>query len=284
MLVPILAYYIVFHYAPILGAVIAFKKFSPRLGIFGSPWAGFRYFQDFFNSMYFTRVLRNTVLISTYEIIFGFPMPIILALLINEVKNRAFKRTIQTISYLPYFISVVVVCGLIKDYFASDGVINNLMSGLGMQPVNFLNQSEWFRPILVGSNIWQHFGWNSIIYLSALTAIDPQTYEAALMDGANRWKQTLYITIPGILPVAVTLLILRIGNIMSVGFEKIILLYNPMTYETGEVISTFVYKKGLLEMNYSYSAAVGLINAAVNCMLLVLANRMSRRINNTTIW
>jgi putative aldouronate transport system permease protein len=234
--------------------------------------------------MFFTRTLRNTLLISIYDIVFGFPIPIILALLLNEIRTTFFKRFIQTVSYLPHFISIVVVCGLIRDFFALDGIVNVLLGYFGMTPANFLNDPRAFRPIFVGSNIWQSFGWNSIVYLAALTSIDPQLYEAATIDGAGRWKQTLFITIPGILPTAVTLFILRIGNVMSVGFEKIILLYNPMTYETAEVISTFVYKKGLLEMNYSYSTAVGLFNAGVNCLLLILANRISLKINDVSLW
>lgn len=284
MLIPVLSYYAVFHYTPMVGVIIAFKDFSARFGIFGSPWAGLRHFESFFNSIYFTRVVRNTVLISVYDILFGFPAPIIFALLINELKGKIFKRTIQTVSYLPHFISIVVVCGLIRDFFSTTGIVNSVLGGFGFPIVQYLNQANWFRPIYIGSNVWQSFGWNSIIFLAALTSINPQLYEASRIDGAGRWKQTLFITIPGILPVVVTLLILRIGNVMSVGFEKIILLYNPMTYETAEVISTFVYKKGILEMNYSYGAAVGLFNAVINCMLLIFANYLSRRINETSIW
>lgn len=284
MLIPVLSYYAVFHYTPMVGVIIAFKDFSARFGIFGSPWAGLRHFESFFNSIYFTRVVRNTVLISVYDILFGFPAPIIFALLINELKGKIFKRTIQTVSYLPHFISIVVVCGLIRDFFSTTGNVNSVLGGFGFPIVQYLNQANWFRPIYIGSNVWQSFGWNSIIFLAALTSINPQLYEASRIDGAGRWKQTLFITIPGILPVVVTLLILRIGNVMSVGFEKIILLYNPMTYETAEVISTFVYKKGILEMNYSYGAAVGLFNAVINCMLLIFANYLSRRINETSIW
>ena len=284
MLVPVLLFYLLFHYAPMLGAVIAFKDFSPALGIFESPWAGFRHFETFFSSIYFERTLRNTLLISFFEIIFGFPAPIILALLLNEVKGSIFKRTVQTVSYLPHFISIVVVCGLIRDFFSLSGVVNSVLENFGIEATNFLNEPGMFRPIFVGSNIWQSFGWNSIIYLAALTSIDPQLYEAAKIDGAGRWRQTCSVTLPGIMPTTMTLLILRIGSVMSVGFEKIILLYNPMTYETAEVISTFVYKKGLLEMSYSYATAVGLFNALINCVLLVLANQLSKKVNDTGIW
>jgi putative aldouronate transport system permease protein len=284
MVLPVVAYYLIFNYAPIAGAVIAFKDFSPKLGIFGSHWVGFKYFISFFKSIYFTRVVSNTLIISFFDILFGFPLPIILALLINEVGNKTFKRSIQTISYLPHFISVVVVCGLIQDFFSTDGVVNSLFAVINIKATQFLSDPSWFRPIFVGSNVWQSFGWNSIIYLAALTSINPQLYEAARIDGASRWRQTLHITLPGILPITMTLLILRIGNIMSVGFEKIILLYNPMTYETADVISTFVYRKGILEMNFSFSTAVGLFNAAINCLLLVTANRLSRKVNDTAIW
>jgi putative aldouronate transport system permease protein len=284
MFIPVLAFYVIFHYVPLFGSVIAFKDYSPRLGIWQSKWAGFKYFKAFFDSVYFSRTLRNTLLISFYDMVFGFPVPIILALLLNEVRLTPVKRIVQTISYLPHFISIVIVCGLIRDFFSLEGIVNTVTGYFDITPSNFLNNPGAFRPIFVGSNIWQSFGWNSIIYLAALTSIDPQLYEAATIDGAGHWKQTLFITIPGILPTAVTLLILRIGNVMSVGFEKIILLYNPMTYETAEVISTFVYKKGLLEMNYSYSTAVGLFNAAINCFMLVMANKLSRKINDTSIW
>lgn len=284
MIIPVVAFYLIFHYAPLGGAVIAFKNFSPKLGIWGSEWAGLKHFTDFFSNFYFERTLVNTLVISFMDLVFGFPAPIILALMLNEVRSRRFKKTVQTISYLPHFISVVVICGLLRDFFSINGLVNNIIQAFGGTPSQFLNEPGAFKPIFVGSNVWQSFGWGSIIYLASLTSIDPQLYEAAKIDGAGRWKQTLNITIPGILPTMITLLILRIGSIMSVGFEKIILLYNPLTYEAAEVISTYVYKKGLIDMNYSFSTAVGLFNSTINCALLILANFVSRKVNETSIW
>lgn len=284
MAIPMLVYYILFHYQPMYGAIIAFKNFSPGGGIMGSPWAGFTHFESFFSSVYFWRVLRNTVLINFYNLIFGFPAPIILALLLNEIRNNIFKRTVQTVSYLPHFISIMVVCGMIIDFTSSDGIINDIMAMFGGERSTLLLKPELFRPIYVSTNIWQEVGWGSIIYLAALTSIDPQLYEAAIIDGAGKWKQTWNITIPGIMPTIVILLILRIGQMMNVGFEKIILLYNPNTYETADVISSFVYRKGLLEFNYSYSAAVGLFNSIINFTLIVTANWISRKLNETSLW
>jgi len=284
MIIPVVAFYILFHYVPLGGAIIAFKNFSPKLGIWGSEWAGLKHFTDFFSSFYFERTLVNTLVISFMDLLFGFPAPIILALMLNEVRSRHFKKAVQTISYLPHFISVVVICGLLRDFFSINGLVNSIIQAFGGTPSQFLNEPGAFKPIFVGSNVWQSFGWGSIIYLASLTSIDPQLYEAATIDGAGRWKQTLNITVPGILPTMITLLILRIGSVMSVGFEKIILLYNPLTYEAAEVISTYVYKKGLIDMNYSFSTAVGLFNSIINCALLIIANFVSRKVNGTSIW
>lgn len=284
MALPVVAYYIIFHYAPMYGAIIAFKEFNPALGIMGSPWVGFKHFKSFFEGVYFWRLVRNTLLISVYSLIWGFPAPIILALLLNEVKNKYFKRTVQTVSYLPHFISLVVVCGIIKDFTSTDGVINDIIEFLGGERTNFLMIPEWFRPIYVGSGIWQGVGWGSIIYLAAITNIDPQLYEAATIDGASRWKQTWHITLPGIVPTIVILLILRLGGLMSVGFEKIILLYNSATMETADVISSYVYRRGLLDFDYSFSAAVGLFNSVINLILITSANRLSRKVSETSLW
>ncbi|TBL76657.1 ABC transporter permease [Paenibacillus thalictri] len=283
MLVPVVMYYIVIHYFPIYGLVIAFKDFTPFKGIGNSAWVGMKHFEAFFNSYYFGRLLRNTVLISFYDLIFGFPAPIILALILNEVKRQAFKRFVQTVSYLPHFISIVVVAGMIIDFSARDGVINQVLAWFGSTPVSFLQNQDWFRTIFVGSNIWQGIGWGSIIYLAALSAISPELYEASRVDGANRWSQMLHITIPGIMPTIIIMLILRVGHMMDVGYEKVILLYNPSIYETADVISSFIYRKGLLEMSYSYSAAVGLFNSVINFALLLSVNRMARK-TGTSLW
>ncbi|HBG77103.1 ABC transporter permease subunit [Eubacteriales bacterium mix99] len=285
MALPVLAYYLLFHYGPMYGAVIAFKNFDVSKGIWGSPWVGFQYFREFFQSYYFSRLLRNTFLLSFYQLLWGFPAPILFALLLNEIRNHAFKRTIQTAAYLPHFISTVVVCGLIHDFFARDGVITSLYTLFGGEATSFLSQPQYFRGIYVGTGIWQETGWGAIIYLSALSSIDTQQYEAAIIDGAGRLKQLLHVTLPGIMPTIIIMLILRIGQVMSVGFEKIILLYNPNTYETADVISSFVYRKGLGEsFQFSYTSAVGLFNSLINFALLISANWFSKKVSDTSLW
>lgn len=284
MAVPIIAYYIIFCYVPMYGVTIAFKDFSIKAGILGSKWVGFKYFRDFFNSYYFLRLIRNTLLINIYDLLWSFPAPIIFALLLNEIRSNLLKRTVQTITYLPHFISMVVICGIILDFTSTKGVINVLLGYLGIEPSNLMARPEFFRTVYIGSGIWQGIGWGSIIYLSALSGIDPQLYEAATIDGANRWKQVWHVTLPGIAPTIIILLILRLGSMMSVGFEKIFLLYNPMTYETADVISTFVYRKGLIDFDYSYSTAVGLFNSVINFALLVIANKLSKKYSETSLW
>jgi putative aldouronate transport system permease protein len=284
MLLPVVAYFIIFHYIPLFGAQIAFRDFSPQKGLFNSPWAGFRHFKDFFGSYYFTRLVRNTVLINIYDIIFGFPAPIILALLLNEIRVNFFKRIVQTVTYLPHFISVIVICGMIKDFFSRQGVINSLLGNFGIQSIAFMTEPGWFRPLFVGSNIWTQIGWGSIIYLAALTNIDQELYEAATIDGARRFKQLIHITLPCIVPTIVVMFILRIGRIMTVGFEKVLLLYNENTYETADVISSFVYRKGILEMSYSYSTAVSLFNSAINFTMLVIFNKICKKISENSLW
>jgi len=277
-------YYIIFKYVPMYGAIIAFKNYLPSKGIWGSPWVGFKHFEDFFGSHYFWRVLRNTLLINLYELFFAFPAPIILALMLNEVRRAFFKRMVQTITYLPHFVSMVVICGMLVDFSQKAGLLSTILTWFGAERQNLLLNPDLFRTIFVGSGIWQGIGWGSIIYLAALTSIDTQLYDAATVDGAGRWKQMLHVTIPGIMPTIVILLILQIGGMMNVGFEKIILLYNSQTYETADVISSFVYRRGILEANYSYSTAVGLFNSAINFLLLIIANRISRKVNETSLW
>lgn len=284
MVFPVIVYFIIFSYWPMYGVIIAFKDYSPGKGILGSEWIGLKNFVDFFNSYYVGRLIRNTLLINIYDLFWGFPAPIILALLINEVNNKLFKRTIQTISYLPHFISLVVVCGIIIDFTASDGLITTILSQFGVKPTNLLMRPELFRTIYISSGIWQGVGWGSIIYLAALSGINPNLYEAATIDGAGRWKQTIHITLPGIAPTIIILFILRLGSMMSVGYEKIILLYNSTTYETADVISSFVYRKGLLESDYSYSTAVGLFNSVINFVLIIIANTISRKVSETSLW
>nr|WP_246239666.1 MULTISPECIES: ABC transporter permease subunit [Paenibacillus] len=285
MILPVLAYYVLFHYAPMYGALIAFKNYSPMKGIMDSPWVGLAHFESFFSSYYFWRIFKNTILISLYSLLFEFPMPILLALLLNEVKNKTFKKTAQSITYMPYFISMIVICGMIKDFTNSGGFINTFfVSVMGTDGQAMLQKPELFRSLYVISDIWQRIGWESIIYMAALTGIDQEQYEAARIDGASRMQQIWNITLPGILPVIVIMFILRSGNLLNVGFEKIILLYNPVVYETADVISSFVYRKGLLEFNWSYSSAVGLFNSVLNLILLIAANRFSKRMTDNSLW
>ena len=282
MLLPVVLYYLIFHYGPMYGAVIAFQDFNPVRGVVGSPWVGLQNFQDFFSSVYFARLIVNTLAINVLDLVFGFPAPIILALLINELRWNPFKRLVQTVTYLPHFISVIVVVGMLFDFLARDGVVNQLLAS--PDPIAFMQSPDWFRQLFVGSGIWQHVGWGSIVYLAAIATIDPQLYDAAKVDGADRFRQIWHITIPGILPTIVILLILRMGSMMAVGYEKIILMYNPLTYETADVISTYVFRRGILQADFSFSAAVGLFNSVINFGLLLAANRISRRLTEHSLW
>lgn len=284
MALPMIVYYIMFRFAPMYGVIISFKDFSPGKGIIQSPWVGLKHFETFFSDIYFGRIIKNTLAISLQGLVFGFPAPIILALLMNELRSERFKRCVQTTSYLPHFISLVVVCGMIVDFTASDGVINDLIVALGGERSTLLLKSNLFRPIYIISDIWQGIGWGSIIYLAALTGIDQQLYEAATIDGAKRFAKMWHIALPGISPTIIILFILRIGSIMDVGYEKILLLYNANIYETADVISTYVYRKGLLNFQYSFSTAVGLFNSVISFMLVFLANWLSKTLNETSLW
>jgi putative aldouronate transport system permease protein len=284
MAVPVILFYIVFCYVPMGGMLISFQDYSPVRGIFHSKWIGFQNFIDFFSSYQFPRLLGNTLLLSFYLIIFSFPAPLILALLINELGGKAFKKTVQTISYLPHFISLVVICGIVVDFTSSEGVINQILGVFGVTPVSFLMRPERFRPLFVVSDIWQHVGWGSIIYLAALSGIDQGLYEAAIIDGAGRFHQMISITIPCLLPTITVLFIMRIGNIMSVGYEKVILLYNPTIYSTADIISTYIYRRGLLETNYGISTAVGTFNSIINFIFVWLANRLSGWLSENSLW
>ena len=282
-LIPFL-YYVLFHYLPMYGAIIAFKEYKPNLGIVGSRWVGAKHFINFFTSPSFSEVLVNTVRISATTIIFSFPAPIILALLMNELKSVTFARIVQNITYMPHFISLVVVCGLIRKFTMDTGFIGQLVGVFTGSAQSLLNYPKYFVPVYVISGIWQEIGWGSIVYLAALAGVDEQLYEAALIDGANRWKQTIHITIPSILPTIVIMLILKLGTILNVGFEKIILLYNSSTMPVADVISTYVYRKGLIELSWSFSAAVGLFNSVVNFVFIMLTNFISRKLNGYGLW
>lgn len=284
MILPALAFYTLFCYKPMYGAIIAFKDYSPRVGIWGSEWVGFKHFVDFFTGPYFSRTLFNTLWISVCTLLVSFPAPIILAVMINELRSKAYSRVVQTASYLPHFISLVVICSLIKEFTAQGGIITELLTHIGFPDTSMLNEPKYFVPIYVISETWQVIGWDSIIYLAALAGIDPQLYEVARIDGAGKWKQMWNVTLPGIQPTVIIMLILRLGNILNVGFEKIILLYNPLIYKSSDVISTYVYRLGFESQDWSYSTAVGLFNSVVNFIVIILANFISRKFSETSLW
>ncbi|SHN62761.1 putative aldouronate transport system permease protein [Paenibacillus sp. ov031] len=283
LILPII-YLIIFKYGPMLGNVIAFRRFVPGGSIFGETWVGFRYFQMFIQDPTFWKVFGNTLMLGGLALLFTFPVPIIFALLLNEVKSKRFKKFVQTASYLPHFLSIVIVAGMILQLTAVNGSINGMVSFFTGDSIPFMQRAEWFRTIYITSEVWQGMGWGAILYLAALTTIDDSLYEAARIDGANRWKQTLHITIPGILPTIVTLLILNMGNFLAVGFEKILLLYNPLIYETSDVISTYLYRVGLQSSNFSYATAIGLFESIIGLILVFSVNAISRRLTQRSLW
>jgi len=285
LILPCVAFYILFAYMPMYGAVIAFKDFQLGDTIGSAPWVGFRWFREFFSNMYFWRLIKNTLIINIYQLVFGFPVPIIFALVVNEIRRQKFKKTLQTISYMPYFISTVVIVGMLNNFFGMNhGIVNNMLESLGYERIHFFMESKYFRPLYIGSGVWQSFGYGSIIYIAAMSGVDLDLYEAAIIDGAKRLQQMWHITLPAIKPTIVILLILNIGQLMSEGFQKIILMYNPATYEVADVISTYIYRRGLIDMEYSFSSAVGLFNSAINFCLLIAANALSKRVNETSLW
>lgn len=285
MFIPCFLYYLIFKYLPMGGIVISFKDYNLYRGIWDSPWVGFKYYEMFFNSPDFWILLRNTFLLGFYKLLFGFPAPIILALLLNEVKNVLFKRFVQTVSYLPHFISNVVVAGMIVMFLSpSSGIINRIIESFGFEAINFMVRPEWFRTIYVSSEIWQSIGWEAIIYLAALSSIDPSLYEAAEIDGANRWNKLMNVTLPGIAPAIVILLILNIGRVLEIGFEKVFLLYTPATYATADILSTYVYRTGLVNGNFSYAAAIDLFTGIICLIFIYTANTISRRVSETSLW
>ena len=285
MLVLPLAYFVIFHYVPMGGLIMAFQDYSPLRGILGSRWVGFQYFIQFFTSPNFSRTVWNTFYLSFLTLIFGFPAPILLALLINECDFRKYKKVSQTISYMPHFISTVVIVGMLFNFFNPvTGVVNVLLKSLGHSTINFMGEPKYFRALYVGSNIWQFAGWTSIIYLSTLSSLDPELYEAAVIDGASRWKMLIKITVPQIVPVISIMFILRMGSLMSIGFEKIILMYGPATYEVADVISTYVYRRALLEARFGFGTAIGLFNSVINTALLLIFNTLSRKMSEYSLW
>ena len=284
MLVPVLGFYIIFHYIPMGGAVVAFQDYKPALGFFDSKWVGFQHFKDFLGGPYVFRLIRNTVLLNVYQILFGFPAPILLALFINEIGNKSYKKLVQTVSYMPHFISLVVICGLLQTFCRTGGLFNDFLVFFGAERTNLLARAELFRAIFVSSGVWQQIGWGSIIYLATLSTVDPNLYEAAAIDGAGRIRRMISISFPSLVPVITIQLIMRLGNILTQGFEKIILLYSPLIYETSDVISSYVYRRGLIQMDYSFGSAVGIFNSVINLTILVLANQIARRTVRESLW
>jgi putative aldouronate transport system permease protein len=284
MIVPGFLLILVFNYIPMYGALIAFEKFDPIKGIFGSEWVGLRYFVRFFENPLSVRLFSNTLLLGLTSMIFGFPAPIVLALLMDQLSSLRFKKVVQTISYFPYFISTVVVVGMIKEFFSAEGFINAIRQSIGLNVISFMTDSASFRPIFVGSGIWQGIGWGTIIYLAALSNVDPQLNEAAIIDGANRWQRVRHISWPTILPTTTILLIFSISGILGSDFQKVLLLYSPPIYDKADIISTYVYREGFNGGRFESAAAIGLFMSVLSCILLVLANRFSRKVSDTSLW
>ena len=286
MLLPF-AYYVLFCYYPMYGVTLAFKQYKPKLGIIGSPWAsenGLKYVNQVVNDPYFWTVFKNTIVLNLENLLVTFPAPIILALLLNEVGSSKYKRVVQTITYLPHFLSTVVVVGMMNVMFNSSGIVNQTIASMGMEKVSFLNDAQYFRPMYIGSNIWQGIGWDSIIFLSALSGLDMELYEAARIDGAGRWKQTLHITIPGILPTIIIMLILAMGRIMNVSYQKILLMMTGSNQSVSDVISTYVYRRGITKADFSYATAVNLFQSLVSLLFVGVTNYISRRTSETSLW
>lgn len=285
LLAPGLIYLLIFKYWPMYGAQIAFRNYNPASGFTGSPWVGLMHFERFINSFQFEKLLVNTLTINTVGLLVAFPVPIVLALIVNQLSSRRFKKVVQSVLYAPSFISVVVVVGMIFLLFSPRaGIVNNVIELSGGEPIFFMGDPEWFRPLYIGSDIWQNAGFSMIIYLAALTAIDPSLHEAAKMDGANKFRRIWHIDIPGIMPVVTILFVLAIGNIFNLGFEKVYLMQTPLNLETSEIINTYVYKAGLQQAQFSYSAAIGLFNSVLNLILLVTFNYVAKKANQSSLW
>ena len=288
LLLPVVVHLFIFSYIPIYGILISFRDFKMGDPFFtlGSDanWVGFKHFIDFFQSMYFVRIMKNTILNSLLTLLIGFWVPIVFALLLNEVTHRTFKKTVQSVSSLPYFISSVVIAGIVISFVSKDGLVNNIIELFGGERTQFLNEPRYFRVIYIMMHIWQNFGWSAVLYLASISSVSPSLYESAEIDGANRWQKMIHITVPGILPTVVVMLILAVGGMLSSDTERILLLYNPLNYETSDVIGTYIYRIGLIKQEYSYSAAVGLFTNIVNLVLLIIANKASDRVSNYSLW
>ena len=284
LFIPVLIYYIVFQYGSMFGLIIAFENYKPRLGFFKSPFVGLTHFKNFIHDYYFKRTLMNTIRISVTNLIFTFPCPIILAIFISELRSKKYSKVVQTITYIPHFVSIVVVTSILMDLTSRTGAITTFLSYFGFEPVTMLNEPKYFLTLYIISNIWQNVGWNSIVYLAALLSIDSQLYEAARIDGAGKLRQLWSVTLPCLLPTIVIMLILQIGKMFNVGYEKIILMYNSLTYEVADVINSYVYREGLLNLNYSYAAAVGMFNSIVSFILVWTTNKISNKLTGSGLW
>ena len=284
MLLPVMAFLVIFHILPIFGVIIAFEKFIPTKGFFGSEFVGLKYFQQMLKMSISWRIFRNTVVIAVWKIAMNMVVPITFSILLNEVRVEGFKRTAQTIIYLPHFLSWVVLAIPIMNIFAYDGVVNNIVRAFGGSPILFMSSNSWFRPILIMTDVWKEFGFGTIVYLAAITGIDPALYEAAVIDGATRGQRMLHVTLPGMLPTIVLLATRNLGNVLSAGFDQIFNLYSPAVYEVGDIIDTYVYRAGLLEMNYSLSTAVGLMKSAISIVLILTSNRLAYKLANYRIF
>ncbi len=285
LLLPAVLYALIFLYAPMGGVLIAFKDYSPVKGILGSPWVGLKYFEKFFNAYNFKQIFFNTLSLSVYNLVAQFPIPIFFALLLNQMRQRRFRKVVQTVSYAPHFISMVVLVGMLNVFLSpSTGIVNILIKSLGGEAVYFLGKADLFRPVYVWSGVWQDTGRSAIIYIAALSSIEQELHEAAMVDGASKLQRTIYIDIPGIMPTAVIMLILNLGRVMSVGFEKAYLMQNTLNIASSEIISTYVYKVGLLNAQFSLSTAIGLFNSVISCVLVVFVNFIARRYSDTSLW
>ncbi len=284
-LLPIIILYLVFRYYPMYGVQIAFKDFSPSRGIWGSEWVGFKYFQQFFDSYNFWNLIENTITLSFLSLVFSFPVPIIVAIMLNQMLAKRYKKFVQSVIYAPHFISTVVLVGMLNVFLSpNSGIVNHIISFFGGKPVLFMADENWFRPLYILSGIWQETGFSTIIYLAALAGVNPELHEAAVMDGANKWKRVWHVDIPAILPTIVILLILALGNIMSIGFEKAFLMQSDLNYATSNIIPTYVYELGIQKSQYSFSTAIGLFNSVINIILIVAVNRIAKKLTETSLW
>ncbi len=284
-LIPVLLYFLIFHYGPMYGVQIAFREFNAVDGITGSPWVGLQHFERFFNSFYFERLMVNTLTLSLYMLVVTFPLPIILAIMLNELTSHRFRKAMQMVTYAPHFISVVVIVGMLQTMLSPNyGLVNHFLNAIGLEDVFFMAEPAWFKSLYVWSGVWQTTGWSSIIYIAAIAGIDPSLYEAAIVDGASRIKRIIHITIPGILPTAIILLIMQCGRIMSIGFEKVYLMQNDMNISSSQIISTYVYEAGMINAQISFASAVGLFNSVINCILLVIVNQVAKKTSETSLF